>query len=707
MNESRMAGIQKSHFRFLSVFLSLCLIFAFIGRVPAWAEEVATDTTVMHSDTTGNITMDQGTRMTIKITGATTVLAGTPNVVYITLSNTVGNDSYYEILASGAPGSSTGLYMSTPGQPPQKFCAVTIAPNSSSTHFTQISYSENYYNLRFSPLKQNEMMYSEVKVSDPNLSLSIVSNNEDIVEVTELQKEDNRPGYYVLALYAVGEGYTTLTITASDGTVDNMPITVKGVLDKDYTLTADTTQDFTVPQNGSYFMKVNFTYNGPTDDPTRQSMTINGPVTPLDVPLLVSDNPNIQVTPVSQNGHEFLFRIDAFGAAGQSAMLYAGSYNYLPEELCKVTVGSAPKNIRLDTVGEYQCNIYDTYRFVVYTNANTPPTVGANNSLVSVSNLGKVNGGYEYRMTADRYQGYSLIQASSGGETVSFPVLIDNSISESVESDTQQPVFLAKGESYTYKFTIMGGGEPSFGSIYNAVPAAPGSGIMSVQLVKKDGLDYYVKVTATSDKVGETSYVSISFPHSVYYSPNNYSGYGSVQIKAAGSIPSTVMKSDTTSNFTLKEGASYTFKITGATSFAPGTSGVFRTELVKKSGSDSYYKVTAIGQTGQQVGFYMSNGKTTQKVCMMTVGASEPIQMKSDTTSNFTLEKGNSYTFKITGATSFHPGTDGPFKTELVRKSGNDSYYKITAIGEPGQQAGFYMSAPDQTAQKVCVVTVN
>ncbi len=66
----------------------------------------------------------------------------------------------------------------------------------------------------------------------------------------------------------------------------------------------------------------------------------------------------------------------------------------------------------------------------------------------------------------------------------------------------------------------------------------------------------------------------------------------------------------------------------------------------------------------------------------------------SDTTSNFSLAQGSSYQFKITSATqpNFAVGTAGVFNSELVAKNGNDYFYKITATGKPGQEAGIYLN---------------
>ena len=66
----------------------------------------------------------------------------------------------------------------------------------------------------------------------------------------------------------------------------------------------------------------------------------------------------------------------------------------------------------------------------------------------------------------------------------------------------------------------------------------------------------------------------------------------------------------------------------------------------------------------------------------------------SDTTYNFGVS--GAYTFKITSkdgkAPRFVVGTPGVFDVKLVKQVGNDYYYKITAVGTPGTQAGIYIN---------------
>ena len=77
---------------------------------------------------------------------------------------------------------------------------------------------------------------------------------------------------------------------------------------------------------------------------------------------------------------------------------------------------------------------------------------------------------------------------------------------------------------------------------------------------------------------------------------------------------------------------------------------------------------------------------------------------KSDTTNDLTVH--DTYQFKITSTNGSVPnfviGTPGVFKTELVSHNGNDYFYKVTAIGKAGQQAGVYVNG----GSKLLVLTV-
>ena len=85
--------------------------------------------------------------------------------------------------------------------------------------------------------------------------------------------------------------------------------------------------------------------------------------------------------------------------------------------------------------------------------------------------------------------------------------------------------------------------------------------------------------------------------------------------------------------------------------------------------------------------------------------------VRSDTTLPFTLKHGQAYCFKMTvvgsdAVPSFTVGNGNVLKTQFVAKAGNDYYYRVYAIGTPGQSAGVYTTLPGQNAVKQCSVTI-
>lgn len=84
--------------------------------------------------------------------------------------------------------------------------------------------------------------------------------------------------------------------------------------------------------------------------------------------------------------------------------------------------------------------------------------------------------------------------------------------------------------------------------------------------------------------------------------------------------------------------------------------------------------------------------------------------VRSDTTVDFTLKNGSSYCFKMTvvgsdAVPSFTAGNGAVLKTQFVAKTGNDYYYRVYAVGAPGQSTGVYTTLPGQQPQKHCTIT--
>lgn len=70
-------------------------------------------------------------------------------------------------------------------------------------------------------------------------------------------------------------------------------------------------------------------------------------------------------------------------------------------------------------------------------------------------------------------------------------------------------------------------------------------------------------------------------------------------------------KSDTGSKLTVKAGKTYQFKITASSkpTFVCGNSSVFKVTYNGSKGSGYFFKVTAVGKTGQSAGFYINGEK--------------------------------------------------------------------------------------------------
>jgi hypothetical protein len=164
--------------------------------------------------------------------------------------------------------------------------------------------------------------------------------------------------------------------------------------------------------------------------------------------------------------------------------------------------------------------------------------------------------------------------------------------------------------------------------------------------------------------------------------------------------PEVTWTSDTTDDFTLAPGASYQFKITAteAPVMVAGTAGVLDVTNVGKSGNDYFIKVTAAADAaGKETGLYVNGTK------LLVVKVAGAASFTSDTTADVTVKKGASYQYKITAsaAPSFTLGTSGVFNYTLVSQSGNNYFYKITAVGAVGSSTGVYVNG-----QKVNVATV-
>ena len=149
--------------------------------------------------------------------------------------------------------------------------------------------------------------------------------------------------------------------------------------------------------------------------------------------------------------------------------------------------------------------------------------------------------------------------------------------------------------------------------------------------------------------------------------------------------------SDTTNDLTV-DGV-YQFRITsldGTVPFLTVSNANFRVEFVSQEGSDYFFKIYAQGAAGSTTEISV-NGTA---LLTATVGGGAQVDgVISDTTAPFTVVKGGTYQFRLTASErpSFAAGS-ASFTVEYAGQIGSDYFYKVHAVGEPGDGCGFYIN---------------
>lgn len=227
-----------------------------------------------------------------------------------------------------------------------------------------------------------------------------------------------------------------------------------------------------------------------------------------------------------------------------------------------------------------------------------------------------------------------------------------------VKSDTTMDFTVTQGQTYAFRFEVIG-------THANPSIAAGNGSVLRTEEVKKvveNGNDvYYFKVRATGQP-GQGSGVYTTLP-------------GQKAVKHCTiHVGTPYVKSDTTMDFSVKQGNTYAFRfeVVGPQGLQPniaaGNGNVLRTEEVKKvveKGNDVYYfKVRAIGKSGEGTGVYTTlPGQSAVKHCTIWVdnqpkptqpdnpggGTSTkvPLQSISLNQTSVTLEKGKTTTLSV------------------------------------------------------------
>lgn len=133
--------------------------------------------------------------------------------------------------------------------------------------------------------------------------------------------------------------------------------------------------------------------------------------------------------------------------------------------------------------------------------------------------------------------------------------------------------------------------------------------------------------------------------------------------------------------------------------------------ITHNSSSNSHKGSGSSGSSGKVAGDGTAVAVTSPIVAAAQGVAGQQTYVRSDTTLPFTLKHGQAYCFKMTvvgsdAAPSFTVGNGSVLKTQFVAKVGSDYYYRVYAIGAPGQSTGVYTTLPGQNAVKHCTVAI-
>ena len=142
--------------------------------------------------------------------------------------------------------------------------------------------------------------------------------------------------------------------------------------------------------------------------------------------------------------------------------------------------------------------------------------------------------------------------------------------------------------------------------------------------------------------------------------------------------------SDTTSNLTVN--GKYQFRITSTDGHKPVmtvSNSNFTVELASQSGNDYFYVIRCAGAAGSTANVLVDG----IHVVVATVGTAGVV---SDTTHPFTVAQGAAYQFKLTSASRpTFTGNNANFTIAYVSNSGNDWFFKVTAVGAAGASTTF------------------
>lgn len=275
-----------------------------------------------------------------------------------------------------------------------------------------------------------------------------------------------------------------------------------------------------------------------------------------------------------------------------------------------------PLDFKCDT-SSYTFGSNRNYTYKITTPDTYPPTAqSSNSSAVTVSGPTSTYHGYLFTLTNVGAGDATITTTAGDGRSVSFKATGSGTTSSgsassgaassgttgALRSDTSSYTFGPGRYVYTYKITTNASTAP--------VAASSDTSVATVAYSKRTSGGYLYKITNVGAGTATITTTaadgsSVSFP--------------ATGVKQASAIDA--LQSDTPYNFSMKKGAYYTYKFTGA----PGTSyrfvcaatNVIRSASLNKLNGSYYLKIYTMGKG--QAGIYVTGGGQSKRAGIVTV----------------------------------------------------------------------------------------
>ena len=351
----------------------------------------------------------------------------------------------------------------------------------------------------------------------------------------------------------------------------------------------------------------------------------------------------------------------------------------------------------------YTFTTLNAYTYKVTTNSTTPPTATSSNpSAVSVAYKGACEGGYLFTITNQGAGTATITTKDADGRTCSFTATGKatssggNTSSGTLPCDTSSYTFTTLN-AYTYKVTTNS----------TTPPTATSSNPSAVSVAYKGACEGGYLFTITNQGAGTATITTKDADGRTC----SFTATGKAT-SSGGNTSSGTLPCDT-SSYTFTTLNAYTYKVTtnNATPPTATSSNPSAVSVAYKGACEGGYLFTI---TNQGAGTATITTKDADgRTCSFTAtgkatSAGSSYSIKSDTTSQFSLRVGSTYTFKFTvtggGSPQFASGNTSFLQLVNTVKEGND--YLVTFRGVSAGQVGVYASADGPSMSRQCIIDV-